>query len=196
MQPVGYLKPRRAIRATVFQRISGVRPNWLNPIRVLDAPKRVAWAAVATVHRLAPDRSEDTQDDEQAVQSLQCRQSYFCTLEKEMNRLSLWQLVVAVALTTAVSAGAQTTTAPAKDSAMAATTDAASTQAQKATTKASTTRAKATAKSRSNPTVCAHLPPDDRKGCEAKAKSNSTAALTKSASGAGGAGGGGLPKTP
>jgi hypothetical protein len=104
------------------------------------------------------------------------------------------QLVATTALTIAVTAGAQTGGTAGAASAVAPPLAAAATPVQNPKPKVSDSRAKATAKSRTNPTVCAHLPPDDRAGCVAKAKPSKTApALTTSASGAGG-GGGSVPK--
>ncbi|SRR5258708_1315909 len=118
-------------------------------------------------------------------------------MEMEMIRNPLVQLVAAMVLSSAISAGAQTTgTAPAVAPTATAPSATSTTPATSANAKpkVSESRAKATAKSRTNPTVCAHLPPDDRAGCLAKAKpSKSAPALTTSASGGGG-GGGSLPK--
>jgi len=100
-----------------------------------------------------------------------------------MIRSTFSACIVATAMAFAVGANAQTaTTAPAPT---AQTTPPASSAATTPSTKAAS-RAKRKANSRANPTVCAHLPPNDREGCMAKEKSKSDAALTKSASGAGG----------
>jgi hypothetical protein len=109
-----------------------------------------------------------------------------------MIRTYVRHIALAAALAATVTAGAQT--AAPSPATPAATTDAA-TPAPSMKSKASAAKKKATVASKSNPTVCAHLPPDDRAGCMAKKKTpaKTDAALTKSASGAGG-GGGSLPR--